>query len=98
MNEQSHVSLLRGSGPEQADTLSYWDHNLIIEITIQLMRSFHTPGIYSKNIKCTKLTCGTNLKNNNFLVNVNLFLVIFNQVNVDKKVNVYLGMSGNSAE
>ncbi len=44
------------------------------------------------------MTCNLNHVNVNFLVNVNLFLVIFNQVNVDKKVNVYLGMSGNSLE
>ncbi len=27
-----------------------------------------------------------------------IFLVILNQVNIDKKVDVYLGMSGNSLE
>ena len=34
----------------------------------------------------------------NNLVNVNLFLVIFNQVHVHKKVNVHHRMSGNSLE
>ena len=33
-----------------------------------------------------------------FSVKVNLFLVFFNQVDVDKKVNVYLRMSRNSLE